>query len=120
VLRWFWPSFLRRNSASLRADQTVVLDAPVSLELERCLLEECGGVEVAVLDDQFVIGGLSQSHNLAIWMNDARTGHQITSVSGTCLGHTGHSASVLVGAHLHAQMIVVYAGLRSLVAGQRV
>ena len=113
---WVGRAFYRWHSAGLRTDQIVVLGAPVGLKLERCLLEEHASVEVAVVENQFVVGSLAQGHDLAVRIDDARTGHQITVVLGAGFGHAGHPASVLVRARLHAQMIVVYAVVIVLVA----
>src|SRR5271167_2436688 len=83
-----------------------MLDTTMTGEVEDGLLAEDGGVEVARMDQEFVVFRLGFRDNLAVGINDQTTADEREAVLDTGLGDSHDPGGVLVSPGLHGEAIV--------------
>src|SRR3954462_12290904 len=97
---------IRQLDSDLTRDPPIVLNAAVALEVEDCLFVELRIVEIAIVDDQFVVLGLCGRDDLPVRIDDAASAEQRMAVLDAAFGGRDHPRGVLVGARLHREFMV--------------
>ena len=96
----------RRDGAGPLGDQMVMLDPPVLCKIEHRLLVEAADVEIAFGDEDLIAIAGRLRDDFTGWSDDAAAGEEFASLFVAGLGDADDPCTVLVGAGLHAQVIV--------------
>src|ERR1700745_3321901 len=92
-----------QDSAGLTGDATIVLDAPVALEVEDGLLAEDRGIKIAIGNDQLVAFARCRHDDLTVWIDNKTTRNHGVPILDATLRHSNHPSGILIGARLQGQ-----------------